>query len=254
MKKLRITVQILAALMLLLAALSAGAEAAEQRAFALENPVKLYSKADENSKYREVDLPDSGVLVPSAIRKGPNAALWYKVKVNGQEGWLFNEGIRLRMGPKSKAAENVFQRYMKARAQVLAKKMKGWTQHDDVDADDGTVETWAAQGALLQVLKEGGKTRDIYFSSSSGSVCKTFLGFEAISMTKDQLKGKVGTPTVRETPNGERSISVLSYEFPKGDKTLAFILDDDVVQKAMLYTGKTGETDEGWSSEVVEQR
>ncbi|NLL36983.1 MAG: hypothetical protein GX256_05620 [Fretibacterium sp.] len=255
MRKVNFIVVSLLLLLLAFSALPYEAEAAEQRAFALENPVRLYKKTDENSQYQEVDLPEEGVNVPSAVRRGPQKELWYKVKVQGKEGWIFSEGIRLKMGPKSKVAENLFQRYMKARAQILSKAPKGWERLDDVEAEDGgTIETWSSKGALFQLLKSSGKTRDIYFKATTKAACKTFLGFEAIGMTMDALRSKVGTPTVRETPKGERGVNILSYEMSKRDMTLVVTLKSDVVQHVEFHTGKAGEASEAWPYEVLELR
>lgn len=220
--------------------------AAEQRAFALKDPLTLYSKPDENSKSWEVSLPEAGVSVPSAIRK--EGALWYKVKVDGKEGWLFNEGIRLKMGPKSKAASNIFKRISAAQAKIVKGGAKGWERVEDMD--NGTVQTWSSKDALFQ-LREG---KLFYFKARTAAACKAFLGFEAIDTDKDALKGKVGTPTVRETPVGERSISILSYELEDRDMTLSFNLNSDVVFLAELYAGKTGQAEENIPDEVLNLR
>ena len=95
-----------AAVVLLAMATALGAEAVEQRAFALEEMLTLYAKPDKEAKSWEVSLPDSGVAVPSAIRDQEDM-LWYKVKVDGKTGWLYQEGVRLRRGPKSKVAANL---------------------------------------------------------------------------------------------------------------------------------------------------
>ena len=69
-----------AAALLLAMATALGAEAAEQRAFALEETLTLYAKPDKEAKSWEVSLPDSGVAVPSAIRDKQDM-LWYKVQL-----------------------------------------------------------------------------------------------------------------------------------------------------------------------------
>ena len=80
-----------AAVVLLAMVTALGAEAAEQRAFALEETLTLYAKPDKEAKSWEVSLPESGVAVPSAIRDKEDM-LWYKVKVDGRTGWLYQEG------------------------------------------------------------------------------------------------------------------------------------------------------------------
>ena len=54
--------------------------AAEQRAYALADTVRLYARASEGSKYTEVSLPDEGVKVPSATRDAKDN-LWCKVNL-----------------------------------------------------------------------------------------------------------------------------------------------------------------------------
>ena len=243
----------LSAALLLAAAMGNGAEAAEQRAFALKDPVTLYAKADESSNSWEVSLPEKGVAVPSAIRD-KNDALWYKVTVDGRTGWLFNEGIRLRMGPKSKFAASVYKRCSGVRSRVVKKPGQMWNEGDPIEAGRGEVVTYTTDGGLFQILKSGSRTEDVYFRATGAEACKTFLGFDPIGMHKDKLRGKVGTPTVRETPDGERETSILSYELPDRDMTMAFHLRNDKVQWFELYRGATGEAAQGWSPDVLYER
>ena len=239
---------------LLTAALAMGAEAAEQRAFSLEDSLTLYAKPDKAAKSWEVTLPEAGVEVPSAIRDKEDR-LWDKVTVDGRTGWLYQEGVRLKMGPKSKAASNIYKRYAAARQKIAAGKVtKGWTQEEDVSVDGDAVRTWRSKGALFQVAGEGKGARDVYFVANTASACKTFLGFEAVGMDKNALRSKVGTPTVRETPSGGPEISILSYELSEQDMTLVFTLNSDVVESVELYSGGIGEAEEGWPEGVLELR
>ena len=242
-----------AAVVLLAMVTALGAEAAEQRAFALEEELTLYAKPDKEAKSWEVSLPDSGVVVPSAIRDKEDM-LWYKVKVDGRTGWLYQEGVRLRMGPKSKVAANLYKRYAAARLKIADKTPKGWTQEESVQAGGVDVETWTSKGAVFQISGEGKWAKDLYFKANTASACKTFLGFEAVGMSKDELRSKVGTPTVRETPSGEPEISILSYELPDHDLTLAFTLRDQVVESAEFHRGETGEGEQGWTGDVLDLR
>lgn len=235
---------------LLTAILAIGAEAAEQRAFALEELLTLYAKPDKQAKSWEVSLPESGVAVPSAIRDKEDM-LWYKVKVDGKAGWLYQEGIRLQMGPKSKVATNLYKRYAAARLKIADKTPKGWSQQESVPVDGAVVDTWTSKGALFQIAGEGKNALDVYFKANTAAACKNFLGFEAIGMNKDALRSKVGTPTFRETPSGNPEISILSFELTDKDMTLAFTLRSDVVESVELYSGATGEADKGWSDDVL---
>ena len=242
-----------AAVVLLAMATALGAEAAEQRAFALEEELTLYAKPDKEAKSWEVSLPDSGVAVPSAIRDKEDM-LWYKVKVDGRTGWLYQEGVRLRMGPKSKVAANLYKRYAAARLKIADKTPRGWTREESVQGRDAEVDTWTSKGAVFQISGEGKSAEDLYFKANTASACKTFLGFEAVGMSKDELRSKVGTPTVRETPSGEPEISILSYELPDHDLTLAFTLRDQVVESAEFHRGETGEGEQGWTGDVLDLR
>ncbi|MBQ9564785.1 MAG: hypothetical protein IJU98_04280 [Synergistaceae bacterium] len=228
-----------------LLSLGGSALAAEQRAFALKDPVTLYSKMDMSSKSWEVSLPENGVKVPSANRDKQNR-LWYKVTVNGKTGWLFNEGIRLRMGSASKFAANVYNRCAKVRANVVKGKAKGWSEGETI----GNVVTWVGDGALFQVQ---GK-QDLYFKVTGSSASKDFLGFDAIGMSWPDLRKKAGTPTVRETPDGEPDARIISYELSGRNMTLAFHIDGDEVQWFELYQGKTGEATEGLGPDVLYER
>ncbi len=231
-----------------------GAAWAEQRAFALTDPVTLYSKMDMNSKSWEVSIPDGGVVVPSASRDKQDR-LWYKVTVGGHTGWLFNEGIRLRMGPKSKFADGVYKRCANVRASALKGKAKGWSEGDEtIEVAGGEVATWTGDGALFQIFEKGSKTEDIYFKATGSRASKEFLGFDAIGMSWPDLRKKVGTPTVRETPEGEPDARIISYELSNRNMTLAFHIDGDNVEWFELYKGKTGEAGKGWNPDVLYAR
>ena len=155
------------AAVVLLAMLTApGAEAVEQRAFALEETLTLYAKPDKEAKSWEVSLPESGVAVPSAIRDKEDM-LWYKVKVDGRTGWLYQEGVRLRMGPKSKVAANLYKRYAAARLEIADKMPRGWTQEESVQAGDTDVETWTSKGAVFQISGEGKRAKDLGIAHST---------------------------------------------------------------------------------------
>ena len=234
-------------------ALAAAAGAAEQRAFALKDPVTLYAKADMGADSWEVSLPQVGAVVPSAIRD-KNDELWYKVTVEGRAGWLFQEGIRLKMGPKSKFASGIYGRCAKVRARAVKRPGQMWNQGGPIAAGAGEVVAYSTDGGLFQIFKKGNRTEDIYFRGSKGSVCEDFLGFNPIGMNEANLRRKVGTPTFRETPDGEREVNIFSYELSDRDMTLAFYLRDGKVQRFELYRGGTGEAAKGWPPDVIYER
>ena len=233
--------------------------AAEQRAYALADSVRLYAKASEGSKYVDVSLPDDGVKVPSATRDAKDN-LWYKVTVDGQTGWLAQEGIRLKMGGKSKSASNLFRKCTAARQKIINNPGTKWEEGSAVDnsgsaAGGGSVITFVnSNGGLFQVVKKGSKLEDVYFKAVSSSMCKLFLGFDAIGMDRTEIRSKVGTPTVRETPPGEPNVSITSYELADKNMTLAFHSTDGLIDYFELYKGSVGEINRGWTPDVLYER
>ena len=205
---------------------SAHAELKElnQKAYS-DEPVMLYEQTSIGSKSTEVLLPESGVTVPSAVRKG--GELWYKVTVDGRTGWIRSEGIYLKMGPKSTMAENLYKHYRK----TLDKLFEGrgpddsWVMRENKALDEGNVITWASKGAVIQSMSSERGVLDMYFASNNRKDCKKFLGFEAIGMSETELRKKMGTPTARthDTLYYERKSSKASFSFSltNGKVTLA---------------------------------
>ena len=177
-----------------------------QWAFPLESSLPLYEKADANSEYEDVDMPEKWLKVPSAVRDNNNN-LWYKVTVDDKTGWLPQNGIRLKMGSKSKSAANLYKNYVKARNLIVNKKVKGWRSEDE-----HMITTYTSDGGQFQILKRDKKTEDVYFESSDGATCKFFFGFNPIGMNESQIRSKLGTPTTRETPYDEPEMTLFSYE------------------------------------------
>ena len=166
-----------------------------QWALALESYSLLYSKADRGASNREIEMPDEWIRVPSAVRD-ENNYLWYKVTVNGKSGWLPQNGIRLKMGGKSKVASNLYRSYVKAKR----------------------------------------------------SPEKSFENL-LIGMTASELRSKLGTPTMRESPYDDINVSILSYELSDRNMTLAVTLvrdendEEGKVESVELYRGRTGSND-----------
>ena len=170
-----------------------------QWALALESYSLLYSKADMGASNREVEMPDKWISVPSAVRDDNNY-LWYSVNINGRKGWLPQNGIRLKMGGKSKSASNLYKSYVKAK------------------------------------------------KSPEKSFENLLTG-----MTASELRKKLGTPTMRESPYDDINVSILSYELSDRDMTLAVTVVRDEsdyegkVESVELYSGRTGSND--WSEQ-----
>ena len=170
-----------------------------QWALALESYSLLYSKADRGASNREVEMPDEWISVPSAVRDDDNY-LWYSVNINGRKGWLPQNGIRLKMGGKSKVVSNLYRSYVKAKR----------------------------------------------------SPEKSFENL-LVGMTASELRSKLGTPTMRESPYDDINVSILSYELSDRDMTLSVrvVRDEDdyegKVESVELYRGRTGNND--WSEQ-----
>ena len=68
-------------------------------------------------------------------------------------------------------------------------------------------------------------------------------------MTASELRSKLGTPTMRETPYDDINVSILSYELSDRDMTLSVTVVRDEyeyegkVESVELYRGRTGSND-----------
>ncbi len=166
-----------------------------QWAFPLEEYSLLYSKADRGASNIEIEIPYEWIRVPSAVRDGNNY-LWYSVNINGHKGWLPQNGIRLKLGGKSKSVSNLYSSYVKAKR------------------------------------------------SPERSFSNLLVG-----MTASELRSKLGTPTMRETPYDDINVSILSYELSDRDMTLSVTVVRDEyeyegkVESVELYRGRTGSND-----------
>ena len=214
-----------------------------QWALALESYSLLYTKADRGASNTEIEMPDKWISVPSAVRDDNNY-LWYKVTVNGKSGWLPQNGIRLKMGGKSKSASNLFRNYTKARKNITGRSSRSWTQSTEngmtIYTSDNA-EFWVREG------KKG--VEDVYFQTSDPDTCELFFGTDLIGMYMSKLRSKLGTPTMRESPYENINVSVLSYELSDRDMTLSVTLvrdendEEGKVESIELYRGRTGSND-----------
>ena len=215
-----------------------------QWAFPLESTLRLYNRADSSSRSREIDMPQKWISVPSAVRDDNNY-LWYKVKINGREGWLAQDGIRLKMGGKSKLATNLAKNYAKARRKIMNNPGK-WTHFTE---DGVTVfQTDGKTGdASFKVVEGTSKVVDVFFSTSDYRICRDFLGVDLIGWTQPEVRSKLGTPTMRESPYESPEISILSFELADRDMTLSILERrepgerEGTVYRVELYRGTTGE-------------
>ena len=191
-----------------------------QWAYPLEEYMNLHRKADGSSRSEEVRMPRKWISVPSAVRDDDNY-LWYKVSVNGQTGWLPQNGVLLKMGGKSKLASNIARNYAKARRKVM-NNPDGWTVRDE----DG-VTIYSTDGrtgdASFHVVEGRRGVRDVHFSTSDYRICREFLGVDLIGWSQPEVRSKLGTPTFRETPYDTPEYSFLYFELDDRDMTLSVL-------------------------------
>ena len=211
-----------------------------QWALALESTLPFHRKADINSDFADVDMPNKWIKVPSAVRDDDNY-LWYKVTIDGDTGWLPQNGVRLKMGGKSKLAANLYKNYVKTRRKVMANP-KGW----DIN-DEGDITTYYSDEGEFRVVERRKGVEDVYFSTDDPETCREFLGVDLIGKSQPQARKVLGTPTMRESPADNKDINVLSYELPDRDITLVITEyreggdTESTVTGVSFYRGRTGE-------------
>lgn len=213
-----------------------------QWAYPLEEYLPLYRKADGNSRSEEIKMPMKWISVPSATRDSDNY-LWYKISVNGKTGWLPQNGIRLKMGGKSKSASNIYKNYAKARRKIMANP-RGWSS-----ATDDGITTYITEGAEFMVRKTKNGVEDLYFTTNRFEICREMLGVDLIDMTQPEVRSKLGTPTLRETPYDDPDMSVLSFELADRNMTLVIAErrengdSEGTVMSVELYRGTRNNPD-----------
>ena len=139
-----------------------------QWALALESTLPLHRRANSESDFADVDMPNKWLSVPSATRDSDNY-LWYKVTVDGETGWLPQNGVRLKMGPKSKNAANLYKNYVKARRKIMAKP-GDWNS----ETYEGTT-TYTSDTGEFRVIKGKNGVEDVFFSTEDAKTCREFF-------------------------------------------------------------------------------
>ena len=211
-----------------------------QWALALEPTIPLHMKADSNSDFADVDMPNKWISVPSAVRDDDNY-LWYKVSINGDTGWLPQNGVRLKMGGKSKLASNLYKNYVKARNRVM-NKPGNWDSYED-----GGLISYTSDGGEFRVIRRRKGVEDVFFSTDDAKTCKEFLGVNLIGLYQPEVRKIVGTPTMRESPADDKDTNILSFELADRDITLTITEQRDYgdtdakVLSVSFYRGRTGE-------------
>ncbi len=211
-----------------------------QWALALSSTLPLHKRANIHSDFADVDMPNRWLRVPSATRDSDNY-LWYKVTVDGQTGWLPQNGVRLKMGGKSSLAAKLYNHYVKARRNVI-RNPKGW----DIN-DNDNVTSYYSDSAEFGIIERRNTIEDVYFSTDNTKACRDFLGVDLIGKLQPQVRKVLGTPTMRESPVDDKDINVLSYELPDRDITLVITEHreygdtEGTVTGVSFYRGRTGE-------------
>ncbi len=209
-----------------------------QTALILGDTVEIYRKADRNSSSETIDAPSEWLTVYET-KRDKNNDLWYKVSINSGEAWIFQTGVRLRMGGKNSRVSNVYNLCSGVRRKVMAGTFKGWEKEED-----GDTVTYTSRNGSFTVRDNGGKVEDIRYIAHGESTCTAFLGFNAIGMDRNALRKKFGSPSMRETPPNEHDVNILRYELDDRDMTLAVYLRrsqgkrEAVVYQMELYAGE----------------
>ena len=104
----------------------------------------------------------------------------------------------------------------------------------------GKKSGWLAQNGVRLKLQNGGK------SKAAAKIYKNKTADSLIGLSQNDIRKKLGTPTMRETPYDESDVSILSYELAgKKEMTLVIRIKDDEVTDADFYNARAGQIDAG---------
>ena len=99
---------------------------------------------------------------------------------------------------------------------------------------------WLAQNGVRLKLSAGkSKAATNLYKNRKKSPLSNLIG-----LSQDEIRSKLGTPTMRETPYNEMDINILSYELNGVNKTLVIHIEDDEVITAEFLDGRAGQTDD----------
>ena len=242
-KKLCVFALILAGLILsasLAAASSPVPPTKGQWALALSPTLPLHRKADIDSDFADIDMPNKWISVPSAVRDSDNY-LWYKVTVDGDTGWLPQNGVRLKMGGKSKLAAKLYNNYVKERRRIM-RDPGDWDSYED-----GRIVSYTSEGGEFRIVRGKKGVEDVFFTTEDSRTCKAFLGVNLIGLYQPEVRKIIGTPTMRESPVEDKDTNILSFELADKNITLTIIEkreygdDEGRVISVSFYRGRTGE-------------
>jgi len=172
-----------------------------QWAYALEDLLPLYDGPSMKADAEYVEFPEEWLKVLDTARDSENN-LWCKVKVGKSSGWLAQNGILFKVGPKSKTASDLYNAY--------EKKMKKANKNPEL------------------------------FASEDPSECKEFLGFNPLGMSETSIQKRLGKPTARYSDYFEPQFTTLTYEFPNKDMTFNVCMENGKVYTIKLNNGRVG--------------
>ncbi|MBQ7559104.1 MAG: hypothetical protein IJT20_02535 [Synergistaceae bacterium] len=105
----------------------------------------------------------------------------------------------------------------------------------------GKKSGWLAQNGIRLKLQAGkSKSATNLYKSyrKNKSALQPLLGLD-----QDEIRSKLGTPTMRETPYEEADVNILSYELSDRNMTLVVTLRGGEVEEARFFDGRAGQTD-----------
>ena len=172
-----------------------------QWAFALEDSLPLYNAPDSKADVEYIELPEEWLKVLSTARD-VDGSLWCKVKIGKNSGWLAQNGVLFKGGPKSKTASDLYSAYEKK-------------------------------------MKKANKAPEL-FASEDPSECKEFLGFNPLGMNETSIQKRLGQPTARYTDYFEPQFTTLTYEFPHKNMTFNVCMENGKVYTIRLDSGRVG--------------
>ena len=172
-----------------------------QWVYALEDSLPLYKEPSEKADAEYVELPEEWLKVVDSARDGEDN-LWCKIKAGKKSGWLAQNGILFKGGPKSRTASDLYSAYEKK-------------------------------------MKKANKAAGLFTSEDPGE-CKEFLGFNPLGMSETSIKKRLGTPTARYTDYFEPQFTTLAYELPNKDMTFNVCMENGKVYTISLNSGRAG--------------
>ena len=128
---------------------------------------------------------------------------------------------------------------------VKVGKISGWLPQEGIRLNMGSKSKTA--GNIYNRFAK--MDLEMPFSSNESEICSKIFKFNIIGMSMTDLRKKMGTPTLRESPYDNADMSILSYEVPGKNITVSIVLTRDYgdfdgkVESISIYQGSAGEPD-----------